>query len=115
MPASDGVMNRRDLENIDRGVACRRGPRLPGQILGQGIKLAKKRVREDVLFRAVAEQDDLDVLAPLQARGAKWRDEDQGVGAVAMEWDRRRLIHVDALIEQKLDDWHPSGEYREPQ
>jgi hypothetical protein len=33
MPASDGVMNRRDLENIDRGVACLRGRPLPGQIL----------------------------------------------------------------------------------
>src|SRR5215831_16800986 len=99
MPASDGVMNRRDLENINRRVACLRGRRLPGQILVQGFKLAKKRVREDVLLRAVAEQDDLDGLAPLQARGAQWRDEDKGVGTVTMQWDRRRLIHVDGLIE----------------
>jgi len=115
LPAGDGVMNRRDLENIGRGIACLRRRRLPGQVLVQGLKLAKKRVREDVLFRAVAEQDGLDIPAPLQARGAKWRDEDQAVGTVARQWDRRRLIHVDALLEQKLDDGHASGEHREPQ
>jgi hypothetical protein len=83
MPAGDGVMNRCDLENIDRGVACCADDGSRARILVQGLKLAKKRVREDVLFRAVAEQDDLDVLAPLQARGAKSRNEDQGVGTVA--------------------------------
>ena len=54
-PASDGVMNRRDLESINGGVACRRGRRLVGKILFQGTKVAEKRVREDVLLRAVAE------------------------------------------------------------
>ena len=77
-------MNRCDLKSINGGVACLRGRRLVGKILFQGTKVAEKSVREDVLLRAVAEQEDLDVLTALQARGAKRRDENQCVGTVAM-------------------------------
>src|SRR5260370_22462940 len=105
MRASGGVMSRRDVESINRGVACLRGRRLVGKILFQGTKVAEKGMCEDVLLRAVADQHDLDVLATLQARRAKRRDEDQGLDVAA--WRQRQgrgLIHCDALIEHKLDD-----------
>src|SRR5258708_33518541 len=105
MPAGDGVVKRRDFESINCGVACLCGRRLVGKILLQGANVAEKSVREDVLLRAVAEQHNLNVLAALQARGAKRRDEDQGLEVAAWrEREGRRLIHVDALIEQKLHD-----------
>ena len=52
-----------------------------GKGIGRGIALTFARAGADVALVART-KDDLDVVAPVQARGAEWRGEDQGVGTV---------------------------------
>src|SRR5262245_60413681 len=59
----------------------------------------------------MAEQDSLNFAATLHAGGAKRCDEDEGLGRL----DRRRLVHVDSIVEQEVDDMPTSSQHREPQ
>ncbi len=106
--ASHGMMNRRDLEGVDRRVTCLGRRWCTGQTLAESFQITEERVREDVPLGPMAEQNSLNFAAVLHADGAKRCDEDEGL-------DRRRLVHVDSIVEQEVDDMPASSQHREPQ
>jgi hypothetical protein len=92
-----GVVKGRYLQGVDRGIDHLRRRGIAREVLVQAIPVTEKRVREDVLLRAVPHQERLVVLLALRARRTERRHEDARLG-------RRGLVHVDAAAEQELDD-----------